>query len=322
MTVAMRTVALVIAALLAGCSGQEGAAPPPTDTPSPDDAVALDAACEMATDDPTVTLDHPGGWDAGDDAVGRCQFFDPGDPDLEPGTEADVAIRWSVEPVPVSRILETGPGSEEQRRFTGVVDGHRAWRITATTTGEAALPEGIDTTTWVVDLSRSADRQATLIGTVSDTGATAYGDAVGVLDGMARQARIGAAQPTEEATVMRWSGRRGFVVTFRSEDRCLELYAGSNQGSRLDRACDLVPDQPLAATILRGDGLQVAVGLTTTSVDAIRLRAHTDAQRTVITTALDDGQRAFALPLSGSEAALVAETFTGDELGSVEVLPD
>lgn len=342
--------ALAAALLLLGCGGQgaDTAAPPsptasapgsataepsptlatpaPTATAEPDDPVVLDASCDIASDDPIplVTLQHPAGWHVSGDDINACEFFDPGDPELEPGTEADaVDVRWSIEPVAFSTITASDIATDEQRRLVGVVDGHRAVRTTATSTGEAALPEGIETTTWVVDLSRSAQGEdASLVGTARDVDAVDYDDAVRVLDAMARQVRIGPATPTEDVTVMRWQGTRGFVVAYRAEDGCLELFAGSRQGARLDRACDLEPGEPLTATILRGDDLAVAAGIAGSEVDAVRLRANTDAMRAVVTTQIGDAERAFALPLSGTEAALVAETFGGEELGTVAVLPE
>lgn len=348
-----RTVtALLTGLILLGCTGEapDSAAPqttpPAATTPASEqpespattapaasptaDVVILDASCEVGGDGqhPPVTLRHPAGWEAGGEDIAGCEFFDPEDQDLEPDTEPQgVDLHWSLEPAPFERIAQSDHASTPQRHLAAVVDGHRAVRITATSTGDALLPEGVETTTWVVDLSRSAQGDDTsLVGTTRDVDGVDYDQAVRVLDAMARAVRIGDDDAPEQArsdvTVARAGGRRPFTVAYRGEDGCFELYAGHRQGSRLDRACDLGEPDPLTPTVLRGDGLEVVAGLAAHTVDVVTLRTNSDAQRGAVTVDLGGDRRGFAVPLSGTEASAIAETFAGDELGTVEVLPE
>ena len=338
--------ALLLALVLPACVGgddQDSAAPPttpappavtspspatsPSPSPSPSpggDEVVLDASCEMPAPDamPPVTLHHPAGWEVGTN-IARCTYFSPDDVELEPNTEPQgVDVRWSVEPAPFDRVVESGPATRDARRVTGVVDGHRAMRTTAVSTGQALLPEGVRTTTWAVDLSRSADQAATLIGTSHDTDGVDYEQATTVLDAMARELQIGGDGNERDVTVIRWPGRNAFTVAYRPDDQCLELYAGARQGSRVDRVCNIGSAAGFDATVLRGEGLEVAVGSVAPDADVVRLRANTDARRAVATVDVAGNGRVFALPLSGTEATLIAETFDGEQLATHEVLPE
>lgn len=326
-----RTVtALLATVILLGCTGPEPDSAAPPTTPPTVDVVMLDASCEAGGegDHPSVTLRHPAGWQAGGADIADCEFFDPENRELEPDTEPQgVDVHWSVEPAPFERIAQSDRATTSQRHLAGVVDGHRAVRITATSTGDALLPEGVETTTWVVDLSRSAQGEETsLVGSSHDVDGVDYDHAVRVLDAMARAAQIGEdgaqEEPPSDVTVARAGGRRPFTAAYRGDVGCFELYAGQRQGSRLDRECDLAEPDPLTPTVLRGDGLEVVAGLAAQTVDVVTLRTNSDAQRGAVAVDLDGERRGFAVPLDGTEASAVAETFAGDQLGTVEVLPE
>lgn len=65
----------------------------------------------------------------------------------------------------------------------------------------------------------------------------------------------------------------------------------------------------------------LAVGLTISEVDVVRLHTNADTARAVATVPIDGDRRAYALPLSGTEPTVVAETFDGRELGRRKLDP-
>ena len=157
--------------------------------------IALDASCLLApTDDalPSVALQHPEGWEQTDGAETACRYFDPEPVDIPADTETfGVDVRWDIESVAFPTAAEPGPEAQEIQRVPTTIDGHEAVRITAVSTGETLLPEGVETTSWLVNLAADADATGgTLVGTVADTDEIDYVQAVGVLDRMARSADI------------------------------------------------------------------------------------------------------------------------------------
>lgn len=295
------------------------------------DAVALDASCLLEhtgpEDLPSVELQYPSGWDRGDESLGTCRYFDPEPVEIPDAAEAfDVDVRWDIEPVAFSEAAQPDEATDEVERLPTTVDGHQAVRITATSTGEALLPEGIATTTWLVDLDIGTDDPGgTLVGTTADVDGVDYEQAGDVLDRMARSADIA---PDENGSASQFTiarvegGGSPYAVTYDSADGCFALFAGTDQGPLLDEVCDAGEAVPISATILRSDAHELGVGLTSGEVDVVRLRANTDAERAVATVPVGDDSRAYAIELSGTEATLVAETFDGEELGSVAVLPE
>lgn len=303
-------------------------APAPTDAPTdtqtdaPADAVALDATCVLEPDGlPAVELAHPAGWDVGTEATTACRFFDPEATDLPADAEATaIAVRWSVDPVLFARAAEPGPDAQDTTRLPTAVDGRQAVRISGASTGDALLPDGVDRTIWIIDLG-----DGVLVGSSADVAGVDHAQAVDVLDRMARGLDVAPGEDgvAGQTTVMRAEGGGApYAVTHDASDDCLALFAGEAQGPPVEQTCDLADPAPVSAAVLDDGEPAVVVGLTSDEVDVVRLRANTDAARAVATVPVDGDRRGFALLLSGTEASVVAESFDGEELGRVEVLPE
>lgn len=346
---ARRRLALTLAtafavAALAGCADDEPASPTASPTPSatatpaasptptaspatPDgadttdgDAVTLDASCRLAPDEPdraaAVELAYPEGWDQGADQNQPCRWFDPDPVTLpEAGEAREVAVRWHVDPVAYADAAEPGGALDVDQRLPTVVDEHRAVRLSGTATGDAGRPEGMRVVTWLIDaagLGADAD-PATLIATADPD----HPQAVTVLDRMVRAADIAPDQSAAGGTTVarRAGGGTPFAVNHDPERDCLELFAGARQGEQVAETCELGTPDPLTAVRLTAEPHDLAVGVTTTDVDVVRLRTNADTTRAVATVPIDDDRRAYALPLSGTEPEVIAETFDGEELG-------
>lgn len=293
-------------------------------------AVPLNATCRLRPEGPAgaaaVAVTYPRGWDRGAGQGVACRFFHPEPIEVPEDSEAyGVAVRWNIDPIAFAEAAAPGEAFEASQRLPTVVDERRAVRLTGAATGEAGRPEGANLVVWLVDVSGfGADAApATLVASADADRARA----VDVLDRMVRAADIA---PDDDAarggtTVARYAGgATPFAVHHDRASGCLELFAGARQGSKVAEACDVgEPDpdpgapRPLAAARLTEAPHDVAVGVTTGRVDVVRLRTNADTTRAVATVPLGDGRRGFALPLSGTEPALVAETFDGRVLGRV-----
>lgn len=152
---------------------------PPEDTDdereSDTDEAEFDAAtCESAG----VRIDYPRDWSiiTGKD-LPSCRVFHP-----EPLEWQNESLHYAVQLwVDAVRFADaTGESvDEELDRREVTVDGRDAVRIERRSTGAGLLPEGEESTTYVVDLDGSV-----LVATTSTVGDTDYAGDVAVLDAM------------------------------------------------------------------------------------------------------------------------------------------
>jgi len=270
---------------------------------------------------PTVALDYPRDWAVTDPDAEPCRYFDPRDRAIERESEnPDVAIRAYVDAVPFATAAQPDPTLEETSRMTTMVDGHRAVRVTGTTTDRAMLPAGVERTVWTVDLTPPDAEDAAPGILVLSTHPFDDVDVRPVVDEMARTARIGPvpAVPESGAVVATFQGG-GSPFTVRWADDCFTLHRG---GQQVDEACGHDEDGPLSHSVLRDEQLRAVAGLTSDRVDLVRLQTNTDSRRAVIPVSLPGRVRlGYAMALSGTEASVIAETFDGEALGRQRVLP-
>lgn len=162
----------------------------PTETTSPtptQDEVVLASSCQGG--DGTYTVDYPEGWHTNEgDVTEACQRFDDEPVELEPQTggapEQPVVVR--VLPVAFDMASDPGRAMEEQSRTEATVAGRPAVVVEWTSTGEAALPEGVRTYQYLVDLG--GDR--TLMLAAYDVGERAFEDVRRVVDAMAQSLEL------------------------------------------------------------------------------------------------------------------------------------
>lgn len=123
--------------------------------------VALGQRCETPAG---FALSYPDSWSVNPGGtVPECTRFAPDPFTVPPGTDARTgAVTASVERAPFDRVAGPGMGREVSRTDT-TVDGRRAVRIERVSAGEGLWPEGVRTTSYVVDLEDAEDRPRTLV---------------------------------------------------------------------------------------------------------------------------------------------------------------
>ena len=111
-------------------------APSPGATESEPQVATSTCTLESRADGlPTVTLTYPSDWQV-DDTDAGCGYLDPGDPEVEPATEASgVDVRAFIDAVDFTRAAEPGPSLTEASRLPTTVDGRQAVRVQGTTPG-------------------------------------------------------------------------------------------------------------------------------------------------------------------------------------------
>lgn len=151
-------------------------------TPSsqPGDQVVLASSCQGG--DGTYTIGYPEGWHTNPGDVGQpCELFDTRPVELEPQTggapEQPVVVR--VLPVALDRATDPGEAAQETSRRETTVAGRDAVVVQWTSTGEAAMPEGVRSYRYLVDLGGR-----TLMVAAYDLGDTPFATAVEVADAM------------------------------------------------------------------------------------------------------------------------------------------
>ncbi len=162
----------------------------PTETTSPTPAqgeVVLASSCQGG--DGTYTVDYPEGWHTNEgDVTEGCQRFDDEPVELEAQTggapEQPVVVR--VLPVAFDMASDPGRAMEEQSRTEETVAGRPAVVVEWTSTGAAALPEGLRTYQYFVDLG--GDR--TLMLAAYDVGEGSFEEHREVVDAMARSLHL------------------------------------------------------------------------------------------------------------------------------------
>lgn len=166
---------------------EAGPAPEEPEPAEPGMPVAQTCADELEG----FAVRYPEGWHAGE---GDCRRFGT-EPQGEPegiggGGVPGVRVFAEVYDIEFDAYVEEavgGRGIEEVlEREERTVDGRRALRWEAVTSGEAAYPEGTRLTGWVVELT---DWRVLVLRTSDTAGAEEYEENVEVLDAMAATAR-------------------------------------------------------------------------------------------------------------------------------------
>lgn len=188
----------VVVAVVAAVAvlGQDPAPTPPvaqdTDETSPaspapeDDEAVLASSCTGG--DGTYTVRYPEDWHSNDGEVtDGCQYFDREPVELEEQTGGAPSEPIVVQVVPVAfdRASEPGPADEELSREETTVAGRDAVRATWESTGEAALPEGVRSYRYVVDLG---DRSLLLVAHDLESGS--FDEHRRILDAMAEELQL------------------------------------------------------------------------------------------------------------------------------------
>lgn len=198
---ALAGAAVLVAVVAVGAAlrvtGPDEAGPPvadptdgPTETTSPtstQDEVVLASSCQGG--DGTYTVDYPAGWHTNEgDVIDACQRFDDEPVALEAETggapEQPVVVR--VLPVAFDIASDPGRAMEQQSRTETTVADRPAVVVEWTSTGEAALPEGLRTYQYLVDLGD--DRTLMLAAYDLDEGP--FEDQREIVDAMARSLQL------------------------------------------------------------------------------------------------------------------------------------
>lgn len=163
--------------------------PTPTPTQAETDDVATWASC--TNEEHGYTVEHPEDWQTNDGVVlPPCSLFDPGEVEVERGTEIplDIAVAIRVEPVSLERITRGGRGEEELDREEATAAGRDAVRREVEATGDALRPAGLRSTFWYVSL----DEGQTLVASTHDAGDVSYGEKQDVLHRMIESLKVSA----------------------------------------------------------------------------------------------------------------------------------
>ncbi len=186
------TVVATVAAAACGDGDDEAATTTTTSsttsTTRGDQRRALTQSCTQQDREVRIVVRYPEGWHANDgEEVVRCTAFDPEPIELRPGTEfpADLGVVLRVEPVGFDRAsTAAGVRVEDERRVT--IDGRRAVRQEAVTTGTGLGPAGRRSVRYVID--GGTDRS--IIATTFDVEGNDFTVSVDVLDAMAATLEI------------------------------------------------------------------------------------------------------------------------------------
>lgn len=117
------------------------------------DGVVLASSCEGA--DGTYTIEYPEGWHTNEgDVTTPCSRFaeEPVEVEAQTGGAPEQPVVVEVLPVELDRASDPGRASRETARDETTVDGRDAVVVEWTSTGEAAVPEGIRSYRYLVDL--------------------------------------------------------------------------------------------------------------------------------------------------------------------------
>ena len=131
------------------------------------------------------SISYPESWSVNSGlTVAACTRFAPEPFTVPAGTDARVgAVTASVESIPFDRIVDSG-SSDVRSRTETTVDGRTAVRIERVSSGEGLWPEGVRTTSYVVDLGEGEDGPRTLVINTIDLQQFDYARNVRVLDRM------------------------------------------------------------------------------------------------------------------------------------------
>lgn len=151
----------------------------PTERTTDGDATAGWVRCDNDADG--FSVEHPPDWETNQgDVLPACSLFDPGDIEVERGTQIpfDIAATFRVEPVALDRIADGEPSEEELSHEGASVDGRDAVRREVESSGEALRPAGMRSTFWLVAV---ADDETLIAGT-HDVGELDYRNKQQTLD--------------------------------------------------------------------------------------------------------------------------------------------
>lgn len=157
-------------------------------TPSaqPDGGIVLASSCEGGNG--TYTVGYPEGWhtNAGDVAE-PCERFDdqPVELEAQTGGTPEQPVVVSVLAVGFDRAGDPSPAERETSRTETTVAGRDAVVVEWTSTGEGALPEGMRSYRYLIDLE---DR--TLMIAAHDLGDGSFDTHVEVVDAMAESIEV------------------------------------------------------------------------------------------------------------------------------------
>ncbi|TYP88460.1 AMIN-like domain-containing (lipo)protein [Blastococcus xanthinilyticus] len=148
----------------------------------PAPAAALSQRCESPAG---FSVAYPASWSVNSGlTVPACTRFAPEPFTVPAGTDARVgAITASVESIPFEAVVAPGAAEELSREET-VVDGRTAVRIERVSAGEGLWPEGVRSTSYVVDLGGGEEGPRTLVVNTIDLREFDYSASVEVLDRM------------------------------------------------------------------------------------------------------------------------------------------
>lgn len=196
----MSLAATLAVAMAVGCAaesgapGADGADAAPADAPAPAPTAAgsasqdslLTQSCTNA--DAGFSVSYPADWQTNDGAImPACSLFDPQPIDIAPATEipADIGVALTRQAVP----FDVAGGEDFTRRIisrdTTTIDGRRAVRIEAESTGEGLHDTGTIGYSYIVDLDG-----AVIIAQSYDVGDPGFETKKRVLDSMMQSLRI------------------------------------------------------------------------------------------------------------------------------------
>lgn len=154
--------AICLALLTAGC----GTDSPTNSDPETTTTTAAGAAATEECVAPTFSVERPGSWSVNDPAeAAPCRYFHPDPFEVPQNTETvGIAIHLGYEEVPFETTSNPGEETQEtlDRRETEV-DGLRAVRIRARSTGQGLLDSGVELVNWVIDAGPQRSFLATTI---------------------------------------------------------------------------------------------------------------------------------------------------------------
>lgn len=275
------------------------------------DVPDLDARCSLEPSTPQVeriTYSVPSSWQVD----GSCQVLDPELDELPQDTESDAAVLVTTAAAGYGEASSPGTAITDVTTWLGARAGYQALRRDATSTGEAAIPEGQPILTWMVDLDVGVDEDGgilTLTTTSEDDRVRALVDAIAetvVIQPPAdRQAENTA--PESLAVVRTEGGGTPFSVTYDGD--CFALRPDGAEGERTDQECDLDPTEaPIVARVLGDDVLVGYAPATSIGVQSDELDPPYGLAANI------EGGTVFAFPVSELPTELTAIGKGGEEL--------